>query len=237
MARGPVRRTINNIYMRLRRRRVSRANKVKLVKGMTSNYLVHSFKRTSTIYPFTVTNMNQSSVYPENSQYPYLINMGFTLGSLPNYTEFANLYDQYKIIGVKVKLIPVYNSASPTDNVTVGAQPKAAVIPYISTVIDYDGVSANTLSGINQYANLKTTLFDKPVTRYIPYPGFKDNDTSTAANAVMRNQWIDTAKTAVNHNGLGICLTYPYDPSATGSVVPVLIQPVVTYYLKMKNTR
>lgn len=207
----------------------------RLTKGR-SNYTVHSFKRTSTIYPFTISNMNQSSVYPENSQYAYIISMGFTIGSLPSSTELTNLYDQYKIVGVKVKLIPVYNSASPTD-VSPGTNPKVAVIPYISTVVDYDGVSANTLSGFNQYSNLKTRLFDKPVSVYIPYPGFKDNDTTTSAAIVNRGKWIDTSKTAVNHNGLGICLTYPYDPSTAGTAMPVLIQPVVTYYLKMKNVR
>lgn len=200
-----------------------------------SNYITHSFKRTVSLSPIQ---FNDSTTIPENGGFTQYQNFGFTLASLPQFTEFTALYDQYKIVGVKVKLMPVFNSYDPTSVVTVGAVPKTAACPYITTVVDFDGVTATAQSGYNQYSNAKTRLFDKPVTVYIPYPGIKDNDTVTSANVVMRGKWIDTTKFAVNHNGLGVSLTYPFDYRAsTGSILPVTVQPVVTYYLKMKNVR
>lgn len=92
----------------------------------------------------------------------------FSLSQLPNYTEFTNLFDQYRIDRIKVVFEPVYranqiginypNAASGTTSGDYfgGYMPQP---PRFATVIDYDdGTAPASMDELRQYGNVRETL-------------------------------------------------------------------------------
>ena len=71
----------------------------------------------------------------------------FNLSQLPNYTDFTNLYDQYRINKIVFKIIPKFSEAS----INAGTANNAN-LAQIHSVIDYDdAVTPTALSDLVQY--------------------------------------------------------------------------------------
>lgn len=115
------------------------------------------------------------------------------LQDLPNYTEFTNLYDQYKIVGVKFRIVPF--SVSPA---TGGAVTSTAAQPscMFHMVVDNDDASKPTASeaGISElrqcpgYRSVNPYLYQrKGITRY-----FKPRVATAAYNGAFAGYKSDT---------------------------------------------
>lgn len=86
----------------------------------------------------------------------------FSLGDVPNYTEFTALYDYYKINAVKVTLLPQM-----TQNVSLGDVNNAWASKRLFSAIDYNDSSAvTTIDEIRQYSTCKFTPILKRHSRY-----------------------------------------------------------------------
>lgn len=86
----------------------------------------------------------------------------FSLGDVPNYTEFTALYDYYKINAVKVTLLPQM-----TQNVSLGDVNNAWASKRLFSAIDYNDSSAvTTIDEIRQYQTCKFTPILKRHSRY-----------------------------------------------------------------------
>lgn len=148
----------------------------------------------------------------------------FSLGQIGgNLAPFQALYDQYKIGGVKIQLIPKSNSY---DGTTVGS-----LMPQVISCIDYDSIPpTDTLANVMQYQNVKMTSSNRTHSRYLK-PRFVNLVDNTTTPGYQTNRgWIDCANATVDHNGVKIIV-----PKTPGQNLSYDL--IVTYYLKFKNVR
>ena len=95
---------------------------------------VHHFRRT-----FKASNISSTTT-------GVLGGYSFSLDQLPNYTEFTNLFDQYRINKIVVKFIPNHNSS----DVSASTQ----VISNFNSVIDpTDATAPATGAELYEYQN------------------------------------------------------------------------------------
>lgn len=122
----------------------------------------------------------------------------FDLTRLTNYTEFYNLYDQYKITGVKV-----YFDWSPDNNSTSGLE---IYTPKLWMFRDYDDATTPTLDEMTESTRVKCmrmsvhkthSIFLRPAVLNQVY-----ESVVSSGNVPKWGQWIDTADSAVPHYGL-----------------------------------
>lgn len=193
-----------------RQRRVRRIGRSK--RGLRQP--VHYFKQS--IY-------SMGSVVASSSGDSF-VNFTFTVANLPNLTALTSLYDQYCIKGIKVRIIPRFNSA----DVVSTTQP-----PALWSIIDYDGTYPTTLDGLTQYQNLKITRGTGEHTRYLKPKLLNYIYQTSVGNAYTprANQWVDCANSTVAHYGMcvGVPQIFVGDSCKWDTIV--------TYYLAFKNVR
>lgn len=175
---------------------------------------VHYFKRSYYV-------VNGLTAFGANSYTP--INVALT--SLPSYTEFTNLYDQYKITGLKVKFVPRGNSSDITTQNNISS---------LFTVIDTD--DGNPFTNVDQalqYQSLKMTRSTQTQIRYFK-PKFNIGAINQVAGGVIgkvnTNGWLDCTSDSVIHYGIKTALT-------AGASQSVIYDLMVTVYLAFKNVR
>lgn len=155
------------------------------------------------------------------------INMSFSLGDLTNASEFTTLYDQWKLNGVKIELIPKYSQSNPVENAitTIVQQPN------VHTVIDYDSSALLGMTDIVQYQNMKTTRGNAIHKRFLK-PKVSYNILSATGASVRSpttRAWIDCSATNVLYRGvLG---------TITSGNISCSYDLKMTYYLAFKNVR
>lgn len=165
--------------------------------------------------------------------------LSFNLTQLPAYTEFTDLYDQYKINGISVKIQPLVTEglASP-----LSGSPFVYGFPKLSTVIDYDDTNIPANENVMlQYGSLKMTGSFKEHKRYFK-PKVRiaalDAGAAVTANQVKAAGWIDTGAPAVPHYGLKV---YHPGPIASGGVPgissSIAYSVYATVYIACKNVR
>jgi hypothetical protein len=118
----------------------------------------------------------------------------FNLSSLPSYTEFTALFDQYRFKRVDISFWPLQSVATSTAN----------AIPTIATVIDYDdnALLAN-LPNAMQYSNCVLHNPYKPFTvSFRPHLPIAAFDGTFNAFANTQDQWIDSGSPNALHYGL-----------------------------------
>lgn len=162
------------------------------------------------------------------------------LGDVPNYGEFTQLYDQYKIVGCRLRLIP-YATGALTGAAAAAAAQQSAV--FIHSVIDRDDVAASTASeaGVNairQYTSYRCTNPFKSGGR-----GFKAYFKPRVATAVYRGAftgykneawgWCDCDYVDVQGYGLKAIV----EVLSGGSAIPLFFKVEITFYLKFRNPR
>lgn len=121
----------------------------------------------------------------------------FRLSNLPNYTEFTNLFDKYRIMKVRVTFIPKSQQA--------GTDVATARTGTVAVAIDYDSaVSPAALGTVMEYDNCKLYTGEKRITRT-----FKPRIATAVYNGAftgyaegMKDMWIDNASPDVQYYGL-----------------------------------
>lgn len=200
------------IRARLRRKRLAR--------GRIGRFrqTIQYFKRSS-YTPNWVQTSNVADVFK---------NLTVTLNGLPSSSEFTNLYDQYKIRGVKFTLIPRFNVAQATDGNTAPFQ----LPSQIYSVLDFDGNFPVTINDMFQYENLKmsrgTALhkrYFKPAVLPQVFNGI------TTGYSISKNMWIDCQNDAIPHYGSTICIPQ------VNATEPLGYDLKVDLYVAFKNVR
>lgn len=123
----------------------------------------------------------------------------FTLSILPNYTEFTNLYDFYRIRKVKWYMVPTVTENPAEASVT------NYNLPTVHTVLDYNDYNVLfTLNDLMQYRNYKAHRGHRIVKRYFT-PAVANtlyNTANTSAFGPKFKQWISTDNPNVSHYGV-----------------------------------
>lgn len=179
---------------------------------------VHYFKRTF-----------QSTAIEVNNISTIVGSYSFKLSDLLNYTEFSNLFDEFMILGVKIKFIPSVTGAD--------ANPTSSIVtmPNLFTCIDYDSAQTPTLSEILQYPNVKITKASSIHSRYFkPHVAYLTYKTAlTSGYGSKTNVWVDFENPDVPHYGLLWCLDGNFG-TGNGSLY---LKPYITYYFACKGVR
>lgn len=150
----------------------------------------------------------------------------FTLGDLPDVTDFTALYDQYKILGIKVQWLPRGNSSD------IGVQGNMA--RFFSVIDRDDDAPPASIDQLTQYESLKVTGTQHVHKRYFKPSVRREVATGigTTANEVAMSPWIDVTNTNVKHYGIKIAVQPPANAG-----ISVIYDAMVTMYLAFRNVR
>lgn len=122
--------------------------------------------------------------------------LNFKLENVQTASDFTNLYDQYRIDKVSVKIIPLSDSAT--------AQ-SSGYLPTLYWCADYDdAVRPANEAEVRQKQGVKTMRLDKPRTIVINKPKamISAQQIATTVSSLQYNGWNNCTETFVLHNGL-----------------------------------
>ena len=149
----------------------------------------------------------------------------FKLSYLPAYTDFTNLFDQYRIVKVKIEFIP-----NLTGN---GAPGNPGLYSIFHMAVDHTdvGTPANTAE-ILQYDQHRTVQPFKPFSMtFKPAPSAQYFNTLTSSGYGPRaGAWIDGSSPAIAHYGL----KYVWD---CNSATATQMVPFVTVWAEFREAR
>jgi hypothetical protein len=128
----------------------------------------------------------------------------FSGPAIPNASEFANFFDQYRMHGVTMRIDWNYNSYPVASG--------TAVAPLIYYIADYDDSTSATVSDMLQYPGVQTHSFlengYKPLIVHIKPKPLRDIASTgilTAYGPMTVAPWIRTADLTTPHYGLKFC--------------------------------
>lgn len=215
-------------------------------------YTIHDYKRTLQANGFNITNVNCSSgssftintdylkMVPYNvvGQNFYSLGLAFCIGDLPNYTEFSNLYDCYRIRGVKLRLIPICTQGSMFSNGLL----EGILLHYVTDLDDgaSPSASATGITDLQQYSNYKCVInavgrrsiniYLKPRYAQAVY----NTAVSTGYTEGNRSLWLDMTNTQVPHYGVKLLFEH-YHTSTDNATYLWKLE--ATYYFQCKDVR
>jgi len=149
-----------------------------------------------------------------------LMAFAFSLDTLPNYQEFTNLYDFYKITGVLIHYLPDQTSLVSTGNVN-----STDNIPLLTVVDTNDKSPPSTVDELREYDSHITRSI---ITEFKEYFVPKWSDQESA----QRSDWIATTNPSQQYFGYKMA-SPPTNTSGVGFSAWV----EVTLYLKFKKAK
>jgi len=168
----------------------------------------HFIRRTSVVQSFTAssgsfTSNSSISSFTQNSAaspLDVLLALAFRLDDLPDYTEFTNMFDQFCILGVKVRVTPRANNNTITvpnfgngilyaakDSSDISLPASLQVLREYQTIMEF---STTTLT------NRKWNIKHSPRIAVAAYAGAFNGYSAPSLT------WIDTQSPSVQHYGI-----------------------------------
>lgn len=174
---------------------------------------LYLFKRFVRLREITVDNIN-----------PTYGAINFSLDDVPNYTEFSNLYDMYKINCVKITFLP-----QQTQSISIGSINNAAGNARVFTAIDYnDGNPPSSIDELREYQSAKYTTILRPHKRVIFKPKIQTQDRYAVT------PWLNaTDNPSADYFGL----KYAIEPMSSSSTTSMAFQVEAKYYMSFKNVK
>lgn len=166
----------------------------------------------------------------------------FQLTSIPDYTDFTQLFDRYKITGVKLQFLYQSNVSieSRTDYPNQSI-PTASVLPLLTSAYDFDDSNVPVVYSQVQnksYAKKRILNGNREWSMYIkPRQTLAVQSAGGIALTSDRPHWIDSNSASVTHYGM----KYWLDCLPLGKVDGESIYPTVqltitpTYYLALRD--
>ena len=154
-----------------------------------------------------------------------LSSLNFSLDDLPDYSEFTNLYDTYRLNAVKITFLPQM-----TESISLSSlnNPNASVRFF--SVIDYnDGNPPGSIDELRQYQNCKFTPVLRKHSRYIYRPKIQDRGQTYTPG----RPWINTTSPDQDHFGLKIGI----EPIQSTNVQSMSYTVEAKYYLSFRAVK
>lgn len=190
---------------------------------------VHKFKRQVFLGTY------KASCTSLGVQTPIAKAFSFQLVDLPNVAEYTSLFDQYKITGVSVRVIP-----KSSEQIQGGTSGTVQTLGYgqVVTAIDYDD-AANPASKdeLLEFGSSKTTSSNRIHTRFIR-PKMLNvvfRNALTSGYSPVKATWLDQAYNDLPHYGLKLWVDAPSGFNVADTSIAYDIY--ATYYFSCKNTR
>ncbi len=169
--------------------------------------------------------------------------LNFRLSNLDSVADFGGLYDQYKIVKVQVKFIPIGADMivlQPTTNSAPTVQ-----TPLLYSAIDYDQLDTQTpktIEEIRQYQGCKaikasrtTSWTITPKLRGAVVKSIDGGGVPTFAYTTVPNRWLDKADNGVPYCGIVFGLEKSGTITAQNKNFAMTIEAV--YWLQFKGVR
>lgn len=215
--------------------------------------MIHKFKRTTGIDNMVIQSTHVSTGASMSTAGDYLkltsantagnnyysLGLGFAFKDIVNHTEFQELFDAYRLMGVKIKLFPITGRGTMYNNGTTETV-------LLHTCIDYDDNSAFTSDANGLYAmrefdsykfRREFTTGDKGSTWYVrPHASQLTYQTALTNGYTEMSRWkfIDTTNDQVPYYGTKIILEWQH---TANSSVDFYIKFECTYYFQFKDVR
>lgn len=148
-------------------------------------------------------------------------------------TDFTNLFDRYKLNGVKVTFLNQVSEA------TAGG---AQVLPLLTYAVDYDDLNPPTESQMRQKQDVKRKVLtaNRPVSIYYKpkriQPAADPSSGTGLTNSVVANAgWTNCDYSQVTHGGLKFYLSNLYGGTPATTTVQAQIDVVVQYYFSCRD--
>jgi len=168
---------------------------------------------------YTVVTNNSGQIATTNIESD--VSLTFALSNVANAASYANVFDQYRLVGVRISFMPA--------SVSGGGAP---VQFPIYTAIDYDDSATTPISSLLQYDTLKVgssdAYFERSLTPQVSFPVYSGSAFTNFASASKRT-WLDAANTGTPYYGVKIGIP------ATTAVYYVSYVTELT--LQFRNTR
>lgn len=163
----------------------------------------------------------------------------FQLDEVPNFTEFQELFDLYKIQAVKITAYPAWTLIGPTPvAVTTSVAPIrwASVIDYNSSggFASFNDAREFQTCRVNRLTNAMTGSFK----RYIYHPRFitgVEEDGSTIVAGGSSRGWLNTTRADVPHFGYRYIFEQVNDPANFYAEPTVKFEAI--YYFMFKRVK
>lgn len=219
------------------RRRVMKRNRVQRRKGRRMNVRSSGSSRKRFIVPKLVTKRvlyNGAWTMSTAATSGFWRYETFSAGNINNFAELAQVFDEYKINGIKVTYRPRY------DNIDGNTAAAGLVQTTAHVVIDPDttnttpsGVySAATLNGfLEQGDKVKSYTLNKPFSIYFKPKQLLSTPTGSIGSRPRFNKTTDTA---VNYRGYHIFLAQNNMVSSNNQVI---LDQFITVYFSMRNLK
>jgi len=176
---------------------------------------IYSFKRTVFLKDDIIINAGTD----------YFATWDFPFSFLPAATDFTNLYDEYMIKKVVVKIIPKITNAA----LGAGSSSTNSNLQQIHSAIDYDDATVpSNISQLTQYQSHRMTRGNQIHTRVLVPKTELTAGGSTAAPKSY--QWLDCDNTTISQRGLKLAIPAP--PVAN---TQVSFDVMYVYYFSCKN--
>jgi len=215
---------------RYRRRNMRLSRKTRLTQGK-----VYAFKRSCQLSPFVFQDGSWQQSTGGNAisnDSSLVIDKGifkFRLSDLPNYTDFTNMYEQFKITGVKLRFIPNFGTESSS---TASAYTEAFAYCIDRGANDYVN-TAITFDGLLEHQDVKIRTSQRgTINLWIGAPSAHQPADAVIQSAYVR-PWLDSDQTSsvnVDHHGLKFAFQ-TVRPTANANRFKVY----ATYYVKCRN--
>jgi len=173
----------------------------------------------------TLANLSGASATDDLAAY------SFQLSDLSGYAAFTSLYDQYRILAVKMEFVPI-DSYAPIWN---GAAIVQVQSPILTTCLDLDDATTPTSSVVlaHESSKLHGALNANVAKKYVrwiePAIAIENYQTGGFGGYTSKTkQWCDCASPAVQHYGLKAWVFAP-----AGSLA-YTCEVFATYYLEFK---
>jgi len=139
------------------------------------------------------------------AQATFFLNGTATFGpTMPNVAEFTNLFDQYRIKRVNVRIIFSNNDS--------GVATPATTLPVVHCYNDYNDTAAKNLAAVQEYPDIKTFQLGKEKDiRWSFVPRVRSDvltNSGISSSSAMNipSPWIDTSSNNIEHLGARIFL-------------------------------
>ena len=150
---------------------------------------------------------------------------------IPGFPNVAICFSEYRLLGIKVKLLPEANV------VTGSATGNNAQLPTLFSCIDYqpNTTAKSSVNEIRAYSSCKATYGDRPHTRYFKSPRIANSilDKANASQpAVGLPVWIPTFNQSVPHFAGHVAAEITNNPTNDK-----VFTWEITYYLAFRGTQ
>lgn len=220
MPRNPFRRKKRTIRKRTYKRRAMRMVR----RPSNSLFIKRKFFSTSWVWTTTTT----------NDFWRYFV---FDLNNIPNVTELQNVFDMYRINGLKYTFMPRYTAVEGSTAGSTGTPTAYAhvIVDPESTLIPSGVYGSGTLNSLMENTKVRTFNLNRPFSIFYRPKITSQANGGTTSGVISSPKFIRTSDASTLHRGFHMYVQQnQFTASAAANIV---LDVFITAYVSLKNVR